>query len=723
MTKYKNLLVILSVFFATLLIALAVSYSIVWQNTSPKNQTASTTGNGATQTKPGLIDLGEGISVEKVDSKKYKTVQTKPGGWFQTGQAADMMLSGIDFNNAGEPLLFNHPGGIATDGERLILADRNNNRVLIWNKLPSGNNQPDLVLGQKDFKTNNPGAGLENFNWPVAVATDGQKLVVGDTYNDRLLIWTNLPTQNGQAADLEIKGEGNANPNQSANAKRQIGWPWAVWTNGQKLVVTSTAGAKVLIWNSFPTQNNQPADVVLTAQGNFGTPRSIISDGEHLLIGDHNAKVNNDRGNFVWNNFPTKDDEPYNFFLPSAQVAPDQPPPPQGQNQGQVHGEIFWGGAKLKDDQFIILGDSLYVYDRFPQSDKVSPSFKIGETGPMTAQSAGFRMQAGDGSGLALADEKLYLSLSNGNKIIGFNKLPTQSTNQPDFVVGSPDIETNTLETKFIMSNPIPATDGKSLIVTSDFDRKVYVYKNLPNESGAHPDLIYYLPDGGWQGIFYEDSFMIAGKQSVFIWEKPPIEPKKPDLIFRGGIGNLKFQELNGVAQDAKYFYLSDYGANKVYIFEGLPNEKSKPKYTLSIKEPWRLSSDGQYLAVTTTLNMDSKIKIYKVSELDDNAKPVELGGLTNQIKFNLPQSSLVAQGHLFVADTGFNRVLIWQKIEDALAQKNPDVILGAENLEDLTPEIGQNKLFWPAGLAFDGSYLWVGEFKFSERLLRFSVR
>ena len=31
--------------------------------------------------------------------------------------------------------------------------------------------------------------------------------------------------------------------------------------------------------------------------------------------------------------------------------------------------------------------------------------------------------------------------------------------------------------------------------------------------------------------------------------------------------------------------------------------------------------------------------------------------------------------------------------------------------------------LFWPGGLSFDGAYLWTGEYKFSGRLLRYSLR
>jgi hypothetical protein len=49
--------------------------------------------------------------------------------------------------------------------------------------------------------------------------------------------------------------------------------------------------------------------------------------------------------------------------------------------------------------------------------------------------------------------------------------------------------------------------------------------------------------------------------------------------------------------------------------------------------------------------------------------------------------------------------------------------LLGAKDDSDRSARIGRDKLFWPGALAFDGGYLWVGEFKFSTRILRFRPR
>jgi len=174
---------------------------------------------------------------------------------------------------------------------------------------------------------------------------------------------------------------------------------------------------------------------------------------------------------------------------------------------------------------------------------------------------------------------------------------------------------------------------------------------------------------------------------------------------------------------DSKYFYLSDSSAGKIYVWEGVPAANSNPKFTIDADKPGRLSSDGKYLAVTQTLSKTpgGGVSIYAVDGLSSSAKPLAVLGGPN--KFGLPEGALISQGHLFVGDTGNGRVLIWKNVEDAIAGKNADVILGAEDLTDTNSEIGRNKLSHPAVPAFDGSYLWVGEFKFSERLLRFSVK
>ena len=641
----------------------------------------------------------EEIWIETVNSE-YRIASKQTSGTFKTGQDADMMLSGIDFNNTGGGLQFNHQKGIATDGTNLVVADTQNNRVLIWNSLPQSNTEPDLVLGQKNFTTNEPGTGLDNLNWPVDVATDGTHIMVADTYNDRILIWNSFPTQNGQQADIELKTENRVSG--PIAEPGDIAWPWAVWTDGTKMIVASTSAAQVLIWNHIPTTSNDEADISLQSD-DFGTPRTIGCDGTHLVIGDHNA-YQTDAGNFFWNEFPVTGNEVYDYYM--------NDPATIGENNQMASFGYHMGSYFGPNGEFLMINNNyLAIWDSFPENENDAPDRVVKKEGE-----DGFDMQDGDGSTMVYAGGKLYLSLSNSNMIAVYDGIPASSSQIPDFAIGTDDISENSLEEIHFMTNPVPATNGESLFVSSDFDKKLYVWKDIPDESGVGPDYIYHNV-GGWDNALYGDTFILGGMGNVYIWETLPLEKNLPDKTYRNQIGSVQLNDIKGVALDDKYFYLSDGQENKLYIWEGIPSENSQPKFTLDIPNIWRLSSDGTYLAVTTIY--DQTIQIYTIDNLSNNAQPTaSIGG---HGKMNLPQSAMLSNGYLIVPDTGNNRIHVWSSLESALLGNDADIILGEDNWEDVEPEIFKDKSFWPANAAYDGTYLWVGEFKFSGRLLRFS--
>ncbi len=96
-------------------------------------------------------------------------------------------------------------------GTQLFVADTQNSRVMMWNTIPTSNNQPaDFVLGEPNFTHGSgrhvsdlPPTASNLFN-PVSVTSDGQRLYVTDLGHNRVLIWNSIPTQNGQAADVVV---------------------------------------------------------------------------------------------------------------------------------------------------------------------------------------------------------------------------------------------------------------------------------------------------------------------------------------------------------------------------------------------------------------------------------------------------------------------------------------------------------------------------------------
>ncbi len=197
------------------------------------------------------------------------------------------------------------PTAVATDGTRLAVADTSNNRVLLWNSVPTSNNAPaDIVLGQTSFtanypnetqpsKTSNtasspPTAASLRAPTGVWINPDGH-VFVADSQNYRVLIWNSFPTSNNQPADVVLgqtnfaTGTQNAcnpttvNQNYVATASELCN-PASVTSDGRRVYVADLGFNRVLIWNSIPTSNGQPADVVVGQPDMTSTGANNISN-------------------------------------------------------------------------------------------------------------------------------------------------------------------------------------------------------------------------------------------------------------------------------------------------------------------------------------------------------------------------------------------------------------------------------------------------------------
>ena len=101
------------------------------------------------------------------------------------------------------------PRGLHTVDGKLIVADTAQNRIFIWNKMPvSSYEKPSVVLGQLIATDTGRNAGGEtdaaSLLYPSGVWSDGHKLIVADAWNHRVLIWNHFPTENGQPADVVV---------------------------------------------------------------------------------------------------------------------------------------------------------------------------------------------------------------------------------------------------------------------------------------------------------------------------------------------------------------------------------------------------------------------------------------------------------------------------------------------------------------------------------------
>jgi hypothetical protein len=84
-----------------------------------------------------------------------------------------------------------------TANGKLFVSGALNNRVLIWNTLPVGNVPADVVVGQANFTTGTSGTSRTQMNQPIGIAVAGGRLILSDAVNNRVLIWNTIPTTNG----------------------------------------------------------------------------------------------------------------------------------------------------------------------------------------------------------------------------------------------------------------------------------------------------------------------------------------------------------------------------------------------------------------------------------------------------------------------------------------------------------------------------------------------
>ena len=78
----------------------------------------------------------------------------------------------------------------------------------------------------------------------------------------------------GPAADIVLGQPDFVTVQQVAVNQTSLRAPQGVWIQNGKIFVADTQNNRVMIWNTFPTKNNQPADLVL-GQPNFTTSPNL----------------------------------------------------------------------------------------------------------------------------------------------------------------------------------------------------------------------------------------------------------------------------------------------------------------------------------------------------------------------------------------------------------------------------------------------------------------
>lgn len=299
------------------------------------------------------------------------------------GAPASVVLGEPDFvtnHFAVDQASLPSPLGMAIGAGKMAVAERDVNRVVVFNAIPaSSGTVPDVVLGQADFTQSSSGCSATALNQvtSVSITPDG-KLLAADQSNNRILIWNSIPTTNAGAADLVLgqssfttcvaNDDDQNGSNDGVPTARTLSSPTDVWSDGQRLVVLDSLNHRALIWNTMPTTNFQPADVVI-GQGSFDkftaddadqdgnqdpTPSAktlgglftgIAVSGDQLAIADaSNQRV------LVWNHFPTSNFTPADYVLGQPSFTTRGYPATNAQTLSGPSGLLFHQGKLFVTD-------------------------------------------------------------------------------------------------------------------------------------------------------------------------------------------------------------------------------------------------------------------------------------------------------------------------------------------------------------------------------------
>jgi uncharacterized protein (TIGR03437 family) len=467
---------------------------------------------------------------------------------FLTGQSARAVMGQNTFTaqdytdlfteKAANTSRFGAAGGLAYAANTLFVTDANrlglapaNNRVMIFpniqqqfpgidsevpqtGRCPLCGGQASLLLGQFD-STGQPIQAISQngMRLPTAVASDGKILAVADTGNNRILIWNSIPTTQGQPANVVLGQKDFTSVAGVSTTQSAMRGPQGVWIQGNRLFVADTQNNRVLIWNSIPTTNNQPADLVL-GQPNFTTappvnqldlsvaaaantllsPVSVSSDGTRLYVADlgFNRVL-------VWNSIPTANQKAADLVLGQPDFTSSISNNVQNLCDSTLINSVVdtsnttvtWkSGSKFPSTivgQLVVINGTRYVVSNWTSTTSVTLSTTAGtQTDVSITTYPGRCGKTLSFPRFVLSDgKKLFIADGGNDRVVVYNSIPTQNGQAADVVLGQPD-EFQNLVTSFDLQNqsaanitPTPtslAWDGTNLYVADPSDYRITIF-------------------------------------------------------------------------------------------------------------------------------------------------------------------------------------------------------------------------------------------------------
>jgi len=664
--------------------------------------------------------------------------------------SADVVIGQPDMNSnwinqVGYGKTLNCPGVVVCYDGKLFVADIYNNRVLIYNSIPTSDNAAaDVVIGQPDMISNSANQGgspaANTLHYPYGLEVKNGKLFIADAENNRVLIYNSIPTSNNASADIVIgqsdftSGSINKGLGSSECAANTLYYPASVFYDGARLFVADWGNHRVLQYNSIPSSNNTSADVVI------GQPDMISNT---LNNGGISAKtLNRPRDIYAYTDtggtyrLIIADQQNHRVLIYNSVPAANQPSAEAVIGQSGMDARTTGcSPTKLNTPSFVrvingklFLGDyrnqRILIYNSLPSGTGPAANNVLGQpdmtsntinNGGLSARSFNYMFDFdSDGTKFLAAD-------GFNNRILVFNSIPTSNFVPADVVVGQPDFVHNQANesdicTAISMWRPdCVFSDGTKLFVVDYRNNRVLIYNSIPTGNDAVPDVVIGQPDftsnsinqGGSPGAntlgfptvvyYYNSKLFIAdqGNHRVLIYNTIPTTNNasadvvigQPDFthgsINQGGsAGPNTLNYPMGIYCDGTRLFIGDFFNHRVLIFNTVP----------------------------TTNNASANVVI---GQPDFMSNLINQGGSAGANTLSYPEAVYGTGTKLFISDRRNNRVLIYNAIP-ASNNAPADVVIGQPDFTSIAINEGgspkANTMFGPEGIYCDGERLFISD-------------
>jgi hypothetical protein len=658
-------------------------------------------------------------------------------------------------NNSSRPKqdTLSNPGQVLKVGSRYVVADTGNHRVLVFSDDGLAGNP--VILGQPDEGNSLPNLGksapsARTLNGPRWLATDGTNLIVSDSLNHRVLIWTSLPTQNYQEADVVIgqpdMHSGSPNSGLEGTHKSGFNSPRGVLFVSGKLFIADDGNNRIIVFNGIPSESYAPADFVLgqpdfessasnrgggVGANGFFRPWAISSDGDHFLVSDvFNHRV------LVWSDIPTDNSNLPHWVL--------------GQSDFESNGN---GTAETSFNLPIgteIKGGKIYVADmgnnRLLYWDKAPDSHGAPAKG-VIAQEDFSSGNANRGGGVEphtlmspynvfIDEERLWVSDLGNHRILRFNSLPTESAAAADFVHGQKNFTSGNRNQIGINANGFSRPRGltvteKFLLVNDQQNDRVLVFDKKVPWKGAkavigQPDFISGLPNQGQEQP--GSNTLRSNPSGWFGWTATAVDAD--GRLYIADRNNHRVLVYNSIPieNNASADYVIGQADFNSMTVSGEPNQKFNAPSSVSVTE-------SQQLLVADWFH--HRIMVFDLPITENHARAVNVIGQpdfetiaagTSASRLRYPSHAQTDGQRLYVIDSYNNRVLVWDEVPTSLGVSANHVI-GQPNFESIEKGTSSKRFTMSGaagivawGLAFVDDYLLLPSL-YDYRILAFDLK